>query len=92
MEYATEVIAIIRDTVIIVVSLLSLLLIYLTYRKISAVFNSATRSVKRLEDIVSAFSDRVSAPASTVSGLVFGAGKMAEFVMGLSRNKRKGEH
>ena len=88
MEYPTQIVAMIRDAVVILVSLFSLLIFYLTYRKVSAVFNSVSRTFKSLDEIVSTFSDKVSGPAAVGSGLAFGVSKMAAFLMGLSRNKR----
>ena len=77
----------IRD-IAFLVSLLTLLLTTLIlYRKLSAVLNSAKRTLKGTEEVVSALS-KLARPAAVGSSTVFGAGKLAAFLLGISRRKK----
>ena len=93
LEDVADVLAIIRDAALILVLLIAGLVLLLTYSKVSAVLNAAKRTMKNAEEVTSTISSKIAGPAAAGSGLAFGAGKMAAFVMGFSRKekRRKGE-
>ena len=84
-----DILAIIRDSLLILVFLMILLLLFVTYRKLSAVLNSARQTLKNVEEVAAAISGKIVGPAAAGSGVAFGAGKLASFVLGFSRKKRK---
>ena len=87
---ASEIVALTRDIVFLVLVTVALLAILLLYRKISAVLDSARRTIKQTENIVTTVSGKVVGPAAAGSGIAFGAGKLAAFLGGFAGNKRKG--
>ena len=84
-----DILAIIRDSLLILVFLMILMLLVVTYRKLSAVLNSARKTLKNVEEVAAAVSGKIVGPATAGSGVAFGAGKLAAFVLGFSRKKRK---
>ncbi len=87
-----EIIAVIRDIafivlllVLLVVAVVALILV----RKVSSVVNSAKRTAKGVEDMMSTVSGSVVKPAAAGSGVAFGAGKVLAFILGLGRRKKK---
>ena len=84
-----DILAIIRDSLLILVFLLILSLLFLTYSKLSAVLKSAKQTLKSVEEVAAAVSGKIVGPATAGSGAAFGAGKLAAFVLGFSRKKRK---
>ena len=85
MNEATEIIAVIRDITIISILFVVMVIVIVTFKKVSSTLDSAKRAMASVEDIVSAFSSRIVGPASAGSGLAFGAGKLAAFILGLSK-------
>ena len=92
----SETIVTIRDIAIIVfvlggslVLLVSFLLVFGLYRKVSSLLNSARNTVKSVEEITSAVSDSLVKPATAGSGIAFGAGKLISFLLGFRRGGKK---
>ena len=89
---AAEIIAVIRDIAFIVLLLVMLVVAVVAVvlvRKVSSVLNSAKRTAKGVEDIMSTVSGSVVKPAAAGSGVAFGAGKILAFILGLGRQKKK---
>ena len=89
---AAEIIAVIRDIAFIVILLAMLVVLVVAVvlvRKVSSVLNSAQRTAKGVEDMMSTVSGSVVRPAAAGSGVAFGAGKVLAFILGLSRRKKK---
>ncbi len=89
---AAEIIAVIRDIafiVLLLVMLVAALVVVVLVRKVSYVLNSAKRTAKGVEDMMSTVSDSVVRPAAAGSGVAFGAGKILAFILGLVRRKKK---
>ncbi len=86
---AAEIIAVIRDIAFIVLLLVTLVIGVVLVRKVSAVLNSAKRTAKGVEDMMSTVSGSLVKPATAGSGVAFGAGKILAFISGLSRRKKK---
>ena len=78
-----------RDIALLVLLALLIVAVSLLYLKLSAVLNSAKRSVRNVEDVVSTVSDKVVKPA-VGSGVASKAGKAAIFILGLVRRRSKG--
>ena len=76
-----------RDILLFLLLLVALLVLLLTYRKISRVIRSANRIVRDTEEIVSSISGKIVRPAAAGSGVAFGVGKVAAFLFGLRRKK-----
>lgn len=87
MNETAEIIAVIRDIAIISTLFMVVVIVIVTFRKMSATLDSAKRAMAGIEDIVTALSSRIVGPASAGSGLAFGAGKLAAFIFGLSKKK-----
>ena len=92
----SETIVTIRDIAIIVfvlggslLLLVSLLLVFGLYRKVSSLLNSARKTVKNIEEITSAVSDSFVKPAASGSGIAFGAGKLISFLLGFRKGGKK---
>ena len=86
---AAEIIAVIRDIAFIVLLLVTLVVALVLVRKVSSVLNSAKRTAKGVEDMMSTVSGSLVKPATAGSGVAFGAGKILAFILGLSRRKKK---
>ena len=86
---AAEIIAVIRDIAFIVLLLVTLLIAVVLVSKVSSVLNSAKRTAKGVEDMMSTVSGSVVKPAAAGSGIAFGAGKILAFILGLGRRKKK---
>ncbi len=84
-----EIIAVIRDIAFIVILLAMLVVVFVLFRKVSSVLNSAKRTAKGVEDMMSTVSGSVIKPAAAGSGVAFGAGKILAFIFGLGRRKKK---
>ena len=84
-----EIIAMIRDIAFLVLLLMAILAMLILYRKLASMIDSARRTVKQAEDIVSAVSTKVVKPATAGSGAVFGAGKLVSFLFGLRKKRRE---
>ena len=76
-----------RDILLLLLLLVTLMVVFFTYRKVSRVFRSANRIIRDTEDIVSSVSGKIVKPAAAGSGIAFGAGKVAAFLFGLRRKK-----
>ncbi len=91
MDFA-EVVALVRDVLLIVLLLLATLTLLIVLWKISSLLSSVRRIVDNVEEIVEAVASRIVGPAAAGSGVAFGAGKVAAFFLGFSkRNNRGGE-
>ncbi len=86
---AAEIIAVIRDIAFIVLLLVTLLVAVVLVSKVSSVLNSAKRTAKGVEDMMSTVSGSVVKPAAAGSGVAFGAGKILAFILGLGKRKKK---
>ena len=86
---AVEIIALIRDIALISILLVAMFALLLLFMKVSAVLDSARRIMKSAEEVATALSSRIVGPASAGSGVAFGAGKMAAFVLGFSRRRKQ---
>lgn len=86
---AAEIIAVIRDIAFIVLLLVTLVVAIVLVRKVSSVLNSAKRTAKGVEDMMSTVSGSVVKPAAAGSGVAFGAGKVLAFILGLGRRKKR---
>ena len=89
---AAEIIAVIRDIAFIVLLLMALVAVVVAavlVRKVSSVVNSAKRTAKSVEDMMSTVSGSVVKPAAAGSGAAFGAGKIVAFILGFARRKKK---
>ena len=76
-----ESIALARDAIILLVSTVVILVTVVLYLKVSNLLKSAKRTIKYTEDLTSSLSSK---------GVVFGAGKLGELLLGLLRNKNRG--
>ena len=83
-----EIIAMTRDIVFLILALLTVLLLVMVFMKVSAILNSAKRTIKDAEDIVSTVSHKVVRPATIGSGAAFGLGKLAAFLAGFVGRRR----
>ena len=82
-----EIITIVRDIAFLVLLLFLMILIFKVYTFV----NSAKRTAKGAEEIVATVADKVVGRAVAGSGVAFGAGKVAAFLLGLRRNRRSGK-
>jgi hypothetical protein len=84
-----EIIAMVRDIVLLVLLTVSIMVVLVLYFKISSVIDSAKRTMRDTEDIVTTVANRVVGRAVAGSGVAFGVGKVAAFLFGLSKRKRR---
>ncbi len=84
-----EIIAMIRDIVFLLLLLVVLVGALVLFLKVSAVMDSAKRTIRDAEEMVSTVSGSVVRPAAAGSGIAFGAGKVLAFMLGLGRRKKK---
>ena len=84
-----EIIGVIRDIALISILLVAMVVLLVLFRKISTVLDSARRTMRNTEEVASAISSRIAGPAAAGSGVAFGAGKVAAFLLGLSRKMRR---
>ena len=89
MTDAAEWLAMIRDIVLLLLLSMAIVAVLILYRKVASVVDSAKRTMKSAEEIVSAVSDKVVKPATAGSGVASGAGKVAAFLWGFKGRRRK---
>jgi uncharacterized membrane protein (Fun14 family) len=89
LSEAAEIIGVVRDVAIISILLVAMAILVFVLWKLSAFLNSARRTMKNAEEITAAVSDRIVGPAAAGSGVAFGAGKLAAFVLGWSKGKKR---
>ena len=89
LETAAQIIGIIRDVVLIVILLLAMVALLVSFRKISAALNSLGRTVKNVQEVSDALSEKIVGPATAGSGVAFRTGKLAAFFLGLTRRSRR---
>ena len=86
-----EIIALIRDIVIISMMLVATIVLLLLGWKGLSILGSVKRAADRVSEVTSTVSEMFAKPAAAGSGMAFGAGKVASFIMGLRKKKgRKG--
>ena len=85
-----ENIAVARDIAFLVLMAFTLLAMLVLFFKVSSLLGSAKRTFRNAEDIFSLVSERLVKPAAAGSGMAFGAGKLAGFLLGFGRRRRKG--
>ena len=85
-----EIIGIVRDVLFILLLAGALVFMLLVWRKVTSVLDSTKRAIKGAEDIFTTVSSKVVGPAAAGSGVAFGAGKIAAFVMGFAKKRRRG--
>ena len=86
-----DIIAVIRDIALISILLFAMAVLLALYWKLSGVLDSARRIMKNADEVADAISSRIVGPAAAGSGVAFGAGKVAAFILGLSRRKKGGK-
>ena len=82
-----EIIGIVRDVLLILLLTAALMVVLVVWRKVSTVLDSAKRTIKGAEEIVTVVSSKVVGPAAAAAGVAFGAGKLAAFLAGFVRRK-----
>ena len=91
LSETADTVAIVRDVILILGFLLAVAALFLIYRKVSGILDSVRRALSTAEEVVEAVSSNIVGPAAAGSGVAFGAGKFAAFVLGLrGRNKKQG--
>ena len=90
MDEVADIIAITRDIAFLLLFLVVSMAVLLMYRKVSSILDSAKRTIKNTEDVLSTVSSKVVRPATVGSGAAFGVGKLLAFLMGFSKRKGKG--
>ena len=80
MEQPAEIIAVIRDLLIILAIVFGMIVLLLSYRKISGILNSIRQIVGKVEEVTCTISN---------SAVAFGLGKLAAVILGL--NKKRGD-
>ena len=85
-----EVVGVIRDVLIILIFTMVLVVMLAIYRKTSKLLDSARRTMKNVEEMADGIANSIVGPAAAGSGMAFGAGKLAAFILGLARKRRKG--
>ena len=91
LDDTAQTIAIIRDFVLIVAVPVAVTGSLLLFRKMSKMLDSVAATTDRVEDIAGTLSDRIIGPAAAGTGVAFGAGKLAAFILGFSRPRKKKE-
>ncbi len=88
-------VGIVRDLLFIlllIAALLVMLMLFMLYRKVAKLLDSAKGVVTSVEEVTETISSTIAGPAAAGSGVAFGAGKVASFLKGFSsRDKRTGE-
>jgi len=79
-----------RDIVFFLLLAALLLVVLVLFRKVSAMLNSAKRTIRDAENVISAVSDKVVGPATKGSGIAFGVGKLGAFLLGLRKRGKGG--
>ena len=84
-----EIVALVRDILLLVLLAVALLIAVVVYSKVSTILNSVRRTIKETEAIIATVSEKVVGPAGGGSGIARAAGKTLSFLFGLSRRGRK---
>ena len=89
MSEAADIIGVVRDVAIISILLVAMAMLVVVFWKVSAVLDSAKRALSDAEKVTAALSSSIVGPATAGSGVAFGAGKLAAFVLGWSKSKKR---
>ena len=89
METAAQIVGLIRDIALIVILLVAMVALLVSYRKVSALLDSLGRTVKGVQEVSDALSEKIVGPATAGSGVAFRTGKLAAFFFGLTRKLRR---
>ena len=73
---ARDIVALIRDLVVIGTALFVLVAGFFVYRKLSSIFRSIDNTLISTQEVASAISDRFSEPKDSGTGVVYAVGKM----------------
>ena len=79
-----------RDAAFLLLVVVTILAVLFLYLKVSAILNSAKRTMKDAEDVVSTVSSKLVRPATVGSGAAFGLGKALAFLFGFRGRRREG--
>lgn len=90
MSDVAEVVGIVRDVLLILVFLLTILILFVIWRKLSSVLGSLGGTLRSVEEAADTVSSRFVKSAAAGSGIAFGIGKAAAFVRGMSSKKKRG--
>ena len=85
---AVEVIAVIRDIIIISVLVVAMLIMVFLYWNARGVLKSLKRTMNSVSEITAVVSDKLVKPATAGSGLASGLGKLASAVAGFRGRKK----
>ena len=81
---ARDIVALIRDLIVIGTALFVLIAGFLVYRKLSSVLDSIDNTLKSTQDVASAIADRFTEPEDSGTGFLYGIGKiLVSLVRGL---------
>ena len=83
----TESIAIARDIAVLVLLVVTTLVVLIVHGKASKLLDSVKHTAKDVEDVLSTVSSKVVGPAAAGSGMAFGAWKLVDFLIGVTRRK-----
>jgi hypothetical protein len=86
---AAETVAMIRDIVFLVMLVITTLAVLIISWKVVKVLNRLKSTLDDVESIVSTVSEKLVVPAAAGSGVAFGVGKVAAFLAGARRSKKK---
>jgi len=86
---AAETVAMIRDIVFLVTLVITTLAVLIISWKVVKVLNRLKSTLDDVESIVSTVSEKLVVPAAAGSGIAFGVGKVAAFLAGARRSKKK---
>jgi len=83
----SESIAIARDIAVLVLLVVTTFAVLIVYSKASKLLDSAKRTAKDVEDVLSTVSSKVVGTAAAGSGMAFGAWKLVDFLLGVTGRK-----
>lgn len=86
---AAETIAMIRDIVLLVMLVIMTFAVLIISVKVAKILNRVKSTLDDVEGIVSTVSEKLVTPAAAGSGIAFGFGKVAAFLAGARRSKKK---
>lgn len=85
---ATEIVAFVRDVILLLLLLFVLIAIILLYGKVSSLLESVKRTAKNTEEMIATVTENIAKPAASKSGVAFGLGKVLSFLFGFFRRKK----
>ena len=90
MDTSIQILAVTRDILVIIVMLVAVVLVFRIWQITSEILNSTRSLMKNAEEMVDTVCNSIVGPAKAGSGVIFEIGKLASYIIGITKKGSKG--